>query len=218
MHDLIPLPADATPIGALVPHEDLETARAFAEHEKAAASRRAYNSDWSIFRSWCAHRDLQPLPASPQAVAAFIAAEAQAGRRAATITRRLAAIRYAHKLAGIGEPPTNSELVRSTMRGIRRTIGTAPAKKAPATAELIAAMLATCRWLQQVTTQLGCGVSASRARHQSAHRCASATSSWNSTTSDCATCGRCCAPSGRPRQARLSRSCSGVTARKCPWR
>jgi integrase len=31
------------------------------------------------------------------------------------------------------------------MRGIRRTISTAPVKKAPATAELIAAMLATCR-------------------------------------------------------------------------
>jgi site-specific recombinase XerD len=145
MHDLIPLPVDALPPGSLVPHAELETARAFAEHEKAAASRRAYNSDWAIFRSWCAHRALQPLPASPQAVAAFIAAEAQAGRRAATITRRLAAIRYAHKLAGISEPPTNSELVRSTMRGIRRTIGTAPAKKAPATADLIAAMLATCR-------------------------------------------------------------------------
>ena len=77
--------------------------------------------------AWCAHRDIQPLPASPQAVAAFIAAEAQAGRRAATITRRLAAIRYAHRLAG-HEPPTNAEAVKATMRGIRRSIGTAPAK------------------------------------------------------------------------------------------
>jgi integrase len=141
MYDLIRL-IEVTP-GALVPHADLETARSFAEAEKAAASRRAYDSDWRIFRAWCAHRDIQPLPASPQAVAAFIATEAQTGRKASTITRRLAAIRYAHKLAG-HEPPTNAEAVKATMRGIRRTIGTAPTKKAPATHDLITAMLVTC--------------------------------------------------------------------------
>jgi hypothetical protein len=80
MHALIPLPADATPVGAVVPQEDLETARSYAEAEKAVASRQAYSSDWAIFTAWCSHRDIQPLPASPQAVAAFIAAEAQAGR------------------------------------------------------------------------------------------------------------------------------------------
>jgi integrase len=35
-------------------------------------------------------------------------------------------------------------LVRATLRGIRRTIGTAPAEKAPATAQLLARMLALC--------------------------------------------------------------------------
>jgi site-specific recombinase XerD len=128
----------------LVPHEELETARVFAKAKKAAASRRAYNSDWAVFTARVAARGIQPLPASPQAVAAFIAAEAQAGRRAATITRRLTAIRYAHRLAR-ARATHNAEAVRATMRGIRRSIGTAPAKKAPATADLIAAMLATCR-------------------------------------------------------------------------
>jgi site-specific recombinase XerD len=137
-HDLITL-ADAPP-GALVPIEDLEAARSFAEHEKAASSRRAYESDWRIFTAWCAHRGLQPLPASPQAVAAFVAAEATAGRKAATIGRRLAAIRYAHRLAG-HEPPANAEAVKATMRGIRRTIGVAPAKKAAATSEIMRALL-----------------------------------------------------------------------------
>ena len=59
----------------------------------------------------------------------------------ATISRRLAAIRYAHKLAG-HEPPTNSEAVKATLRGIRRTAGSAPARKAPATADKILAMVA----------------------------------------------------------------------------
>jgi integrase len=75
-------------------------------------------------------------------VAAFPAAEAEAGARASTIARRCAAIRYAHKLAGIAEPPTNSELVRATLRGVRRTVGTAGTKKAPPLADRIRAMVA----------------------------------------------------------------------------
>ncbi len=73
-------------------------------------------------------------------MAAFLAAEASRGAKAATISRRLAAIRYAHKLAG-HEPPTNSEAVKATLRGIRRTAGGAPARKAPATADKIIAMV-----------------------------------------------------------------------------
>jgi hypothetical protein len=46
---------------------------------------------------------------------------------AATITRRCAAIRYAHRLADL-EPPTNSGHVRATLRGIRRTVGAQSAK------------------------------------------------------------------------------------------
>ncbi len=47
---------------------------------------------------------------------------------------------YAHKLAG-HEPPTNAEPVKAVMRGICRRIGTAPERKAPATAKAIAGML-----------------------------------------------------------------------------
>jgi integrase len=51
----------------------------------------------------------------------------------------LHAIRYAHRLADF-EPPTNSEHVRATLRGIRRTVGGAPARKAPVLAETARAM------------------------------------------------------------------------------
>jgi integrase len=59
--------------------------------------------------------------------------------RPSTIGRRVAAIRYAHKLAGL-PLPTDDERVRATMRGIRRSLGTAGAKKTPATVERIIAM------------------------------------------------------------------------------
>jgi site-specific recombinase XerD len=79
------------------------------------------------------------LPSSPQTVAAFLAGEANRGIRPATIARRLAAIRYAHKLAG--HPSlTASETVKATLRGIKRTIRTAPKRKAPATSDKIVAM------------------------------------------------------------------------------
>ncbi len=80
------------------------------------------------------------LPANPEVVATFISSEAATGIRPSTIGRRLAAIRYAHRLAG--EPtPTDAELVGVTMRGIRRTVGSAKVKKAPATAPRINDML-----------------------------------------------------------------------------
>ncbi len=83
----------------------------------------------------------RPCPARrPETVAAFLAAEANRGTKPSTIGRRLAAIRYAHKLAG-HEPPTNSEAVKATLRGIRRTAGSAPARKAPATADKVLAMV-----------------------------------------------------------------------------
>ena len=94
-----------------------------------------------LFRTWCEERQLGALPASPATVAAFLAHEASRNVKASTIGRRTAAIRYAHKLAGLATP-TDDELVKATVRGIRRTLGTAKTKKAPATAERLLAMAA----------------------------------------------------------------------------
>ena len=123
---------------------ELEEAAGYARADKAAATRRAYKSDFELFRSWCEKKCLSALPATPELVAAFLAAEAKRGAKTSTIGRRLAAIGYAHKLADY-EPPTNSEAVKATLRGIRRTTGSAPARKAPATADKIVAMVDKAR-------------------------------------------------------------------------
>jgi hypothetical protein len=122
-----------------LPIADLESAATFARNEKAPATRAAYRSDFSLFRTWCDAKGVNPLLASPETVAAFLAHEAERGSAASTITRRCAAIRYAHRLAEL-EPPTNSERVRATLRGIRRTVGAAPARKTPVLAEQARAM------------------------------------------------------------------------------
>jgi integrase len=82
---------------------------------------------------------VRALPAAPEAVAFFLAYEAGRQVRPSTIGRRVAAIRYAHKLAGL-PLPTDDERVRATVRGIRRSLGAAPSKKMPATAERVIGM------------------------------------------------------------------------------
>jgi site-specific recombinase XerD len=81
------------------------------------------------------------MPAEPMTVARYLAQLADSGKKAATIQRRVASIRAAHRAAG-HEPPTNAEGVKGTMRGIRRTLGTRKVKKAPATAEIIMSLQA----------------------------------------------------------------------------
>ena len=140
MHDLIPL-GPALP-GALTTAE-IDATMAYAEAEKALATRAAYASDWRDFAAWCASRGATALPAHVGIVAAYLSSLADSGRKASTIGRRAAAIGYHHKMAG-HEPPTNQEGVKAVLRGIRRTIGAAKQGKAPATADLIGQMLALC--------------------------------------------------------------------------
>jgi site-specific recombinase XerD len=127
--------------GAAAPASDLEQAGNYARAEKSAATRRAYRSDFEIFAAWCQSRGIRDLPADPGAIAAFLAAEAKQGLKPSTIGRRAAAIGYAHKLAGHAAP-TQDERVRAVLRGIRRTVGIAPSRKAPVTAERLIAMVA----------------------------------------------------------------------------
>jgi len=119
----------------------LDSAADLARAEKASATKRAYGRDFAIFRAWCADQGLSALPADPAAVAAFIAAEAGRGVKCSTLGRRIAGIRYGHRLAGLASP-TDDERVKAVMRGARRTLGVAPVKKAAATSDKLLAMVA----------------------------------------------------------------------------
>jgi site-specific recombinase XerD len=119
---------------------DLSTAIDLASAEKAPATRKAYASDFRLFQVYCDAKGISALPAAPETVASYIAAEAQTAKPS-TIGRRLAAIRYAHKLAGL-ETPTDAEAVKATMRGICRTFGSTRVKKAPAIAARMLSMVA----------------------------------------------------------------------------
>ena len=104
-------------------------ALSFAEAEAAAAdyrraaraenTRRAYRAAVARFTDWCYEHRQTALPALPETVAAFLAAEAGRGLAVNTLRLRHAALRYLHLLAGY-PPPTASPLVSATFAGIRR--------------------------------------------------------------------------------------------------
>jgi integrase len=132
----MPLPAGAAPED--VRHWfDLETivelpapvanfddaADAAAQYRRASRSgntRRAYRSAVARFTEWCAVHRRTALPASPETVAAFLAAEARRNLAVNTLRLRHAGIRYLHLLAGY-PPPTAAAVVSTTFAGIKRT-------------------------------------------------------------------------------------------------
>jgi site-specific recombinase XerD len=121
--------------------EELQLASNFARASKAEATRAAYSSDFRIFESWCRQRELSALPATPATVCAFLAAQAALGKRASTLGRRLASIKYFHGIAG--EPSPTGEAIKATLSGIRRSIGSAPVRKRAATSDIVLGMVGT---------------------------------------------------------------------------
>ena len=120
--------------------EEQQTAKTYAREQHAKATRRAYESDIRIFAMWCQNRGLHSLPAASETVAVFLSSQAEEGVSVSTLARRVAAIKYLHSLAG-QEPPTGSELVKATLKGIKRTLGAFKNPKSPATAEKMIEML-----------------------------------------------------------------------------
>ena len=69
------------PLGNAIPPQlaaEIEAARSYRARSKAANTVRAYDSDWRQFEEWCWTRDLEPMPAMPEAVATYLASLAQA--------------------------------------------------------------------------------------------------------------------------------------------
>jgi integrase len=77
-------------------------------------TRRAYLSDLQQFEAWGGS-----VPASTATISAYLAAHAD-NLSVATLVRRLASLSKVHQTRGLINP-VRSELVRATLRGIRRT-------------------------------------------------------------------------------------------------
>ena len=136
----LPAIAEAPALPATL-RQGAEAAFRFAQRKQAESTRDGYEADFRLFAAWCRDNGLDSLPASPGAVATYLALEAERGIRPATLGRRIAAIRHIHRDAG-HHSPTDNRHVRNVLAGIRNTMGVAPDRKAPATADRLGAMLA----------------------------------------------------------------------------
>ena len=130
--------------GSVVTRDDSAFARAtaYAKTATAAATRRGYESDWSCFAAWCAEQGLAALPAAPVTVGGYLAAMAPT-LKASTLGRRRAALAIAHRLAG-HQLDLKHPGIAAVMTGIRRQHGSAQRQAAPATVDVVKAMVGTC--------------------------------------------------------------------------
>lgn len=138
-----PAVAILPPIGPALPAIELATARRYALASRAPSTQRAYTADWRRFIAWCLTRGLDTLPADPVAVAVFLSSEAADGAAPSTIGRRLAAIGWMHRRAGLSPPQTQAgaAAISEVLAGIRRSHGVAPLRKHAADADVLRDML-----------------------------------------------------------------------------
>ncbi|GGM09624.1 site-specific integrase [Nakamurella endophytica] len=97
---------------------------------RAANTVRGYRSDWTEFTTWCAQQGLDPLPAAPRTVSGYLTLLAGHGAKVGTMSRRLSAIKFVHKLQNHPDPTANA-LVVGVWEGIRRHHTTDPDQARP---------------------------------------------------------------------------------------
>lgn len=97
---------------------------------RAPNTLRGYRSDWAEFTAWCAQHHLDPLPAAPATITGYLTALARAQAKVGTMSRRLSAIRFAHRLRELPDPTASARVV-AVWEGIRRTHTTPPERANP---------------------------------------------------------------------------------------
>jgi integrase len=103
-------------------------ARAAADTSRAEATERAYAADWRDFAAFASRIGRNRHPAEPETLALYVADLARRGQKSATIERKLAAIAVYHRAAG-HVSPTEHDIVRAVVRGLRRQLGVGQQQK-----------------------------------------------------------------------------------------
>jgi integrase len=102
----------------------------------------ATRHDWADFARWCVGRGEVAIPATPESVVDYIK-ELTAGDQAATVLRRVTAIRDWHHVSGVASP-TDDDRVRAAVTRAQWHQRRGPARNAPLDAtELLTILAAT---------------------------------------------------------------------------
>jgi integrase len=116
-------------------------ARAAADASRAPGTERAYAADWRDFSAFATRIARRRLPAEPETVALYVADLARRDRKPATIARKLAAVAVFHRSAG-HPSPTEHDVVRAVVRGVRRQLGVEQKQKTALELEPLRAVIA----------------------------------------------------------------------------
>lgn len=114
----------------------------YAARSRAKNTRRAYESDFKHFATWCGSSGLQCLPAEPQTVCLYISSIA-VEYKPSTLERRLSSISEVHANQNY-ESPCKHPAVKAVLKGIRNSAadaGRRTTQKAPALKDDITAMV-----------------------------------------------------------------------------
>ncbi|MFC0080955.1 site-specific integrase [Aciditerrimonas ferrireducens] len=116
---------------ALVDETRLDASEArYVAVARAANTLRGYRSDWAEWCAWCAEEGYEPLPASPEAISRYLVRLAGLGAKVGTMSRRLSALRFAHRLRDLPDP-TEAARVLAVWEGIRREHSAPPQQAKP---------------------------------------------------------------------------------------
>jgi site-specific recombinase XerD len=107
-----------------------EDEAAYVDAARAANTLRGYRSDWREWSAWCQSIGAEPLPAGAASISRYLTFLAGHGAKVGTMSRRLSAIRLAHRLRNHPDPTEHARVV-AVWEGIRRTHGAPPDQAAP---------------------------------------------------------------------------------------
>ena len=115
------LPAKRGKAEVALPEDVIDRVKEFLAGSRAQSTLRSYASSWRKFEKWCDKHKREPLPATAETLAGFVASCNNSPR---TIGKHLSAIGLAHRSAGLPDL-TRSEAVRAVLAGRERLEGVA---------------------------------------------------------------------------------------------
>jgi site-specific recombinase XerD len=116
----------------------------FAKFDGAFAENtiRAYRSDFIQYQAWCSHNNIDPIPATADAMAQYVDYLANI-RKSATIRRRVNSLGTVLKLSKHYDPTNQPEVILAIKR-MHRKIGRAQQQATPLTKPLLNQLLSSC--------------------------------------------------------------------------
>ncbi len=103
---------------------------------------RAYRSDFIQYQTWCSHNNIDPIPATADAMAQYVDYLATI-RKSATIRRRINSLGTVLKLSKHYNPTNQPEVILAIKR-MHRKIGRAQQQATPLTKPLLNQLLSNC--------------------------------------------------------------------------